>query len=100
MILRPSRDCAHIADIVDIITRSLDRSNDYEICDFEKGSRALLSDFIALVKKYDEKKVLVKTLPNKTGNVPYMSANDRKVDSSLGCKVKASFEENIKRAVQ
>lgn len=95
-----SRDYTYIADIVDGIVRSLDRPNGYEIYNLGKGSGTSLSNFIALVQKYTEKKALVKILPNQPGDVPYTCADVRKAQSLLGYKAKVSFEEGIKRTVQ
>lgn len=95
-----SRDYTYIADIVDGIVRSLDRPNGYEIYNLGKGSGTSLSNFIALVQKYTEKKALVKILPNQPGDVPYTCADVRKAQSLLGYKAKVSFEEGIERTVQ
>jgi len=95
-----SRDYTYIADIVDGIVRSLDRPNGYEIYNLGKGDGTSLSEFIALVQKYTEKKALVKILPNQPGDVPYTCADVRKARCLLGYKAKVSFEEGIKRTVQ
>ena len=72
----------------------------HQVFNLRKEDRAFSSEFIAYAQKYEEKKALIKVVPDQLGNVLRTHANIFKVHTLLGCKSKVAFKEEICRSTE
>jgi len=93
------RDYTYIDDIIDGISKSLDKELGFEIINLGNSQTVPLKYFINLVGKILKKPVKVTQVPEQPGDVPITYANIAKAKKLLGYSPKTSFDQGMKKLV-
>lgn len=94
-----SRDYTYVSDIVDGVTRAIDRPYPYQIMNLGKGSGTKLNEFISLVEKHVGKRARITLLPTQPGDVPFTNADISKASRLLGYTSKVPIDDGIRKTV-
>ena len=91
------RDFTYIDDIVDGITKSIDKIFKFEIFNLGRGKKVDLNYMIKLIQEYSDKKAKIVYKPVPTGDVPLTFADITKAKNILGYDPSINIEEGIKK---
>lgn len=94
------KDFTYIDDIVDGITRALNRPFAYEVFNLGNAKPVLLKEYVALLEKHLGKAAEKNYLPLQLGDVPKSFAAIAKARKLLGYEPKVKVEEGISRFVE
>jgi len=93
------RDYTYIDDIVDGISRSLDKELGFEIINLGNSQTVPLKYFINLVGKILKKPVKVTQVPEQPGDVPITYADITKAKKLLGYNPQTSFDQGMEKLI-
>jgi len=94
------RDYTHISDIVDGISKSIDKLSGYEIINLGESYSISLAYLVALLEQYTGTKAKIRRLPMQPGDVEKTYADISKAKSLLDYKPKIKFENGIKDFIE
>jgi len=95
-----SRDYTYIDDIVNGITRTLEKDFNFEIINLGNNHPIKLTEFIIILEKIIGKKARVKKLQMQTGDVETTWANVVKAKKLLGWMPKTKFSAGLARYIE
>lgn len=94
------RDYTYVGDIVEGITKCLDKTFGYEIINLGNNNPVSLNTFIKILEEITGKKANVKEMPTQEGDVDVTCADITKAKKFLGWEPRVSFEKGIRRFVE
>jgi UDP-glucuronate 4-epimerase len=94
------RDYTYVGDIVEGVTKALEKNLDFEIINLGNSTLIDLNHFIKVVEKAVGRKAKIKQYPEQEGDVPVTCASIDKAKNMLGWEPKVSIEEGMKKFVE
>jgi UDP-glucuronate 4-epimerase len=93
------RDYTYIDDIMDGVTKAMDRRFPFEIFNLGESRTVELAYLISLIERAAGKKAVVRRLPDQAGDVPVTYADIGRAREKLGYQPRVTIEEGIERFV-
>lgn len=93
------RDYTYIDDILDGVTRAIDKPFPYAVFNLGESRTVELGQLISIIEKEAGRSAVLKNSPEQPGDVPVTYADIRNAGSLLGYSPKVPIEEGIKRFV-
>ena len=94
------RDYTFVADIVDGVTRALERADGYKVYNLGNNRTVELNELIQLLEKNIGKKARIEYLPPQPGDVPLTCANIERARQELGYNPTVPIELGLERFVE
>jgi UDP-glucuronate 4-epimerase len=94
------RDYTFVADIVDGVTRALERADGYKVYNLGNNRTVELNELIQLLEKNIGKKAKIEYLPPQPGDVPLTCANIERARQELGYNPTVPIELGLERFVE
>jgi len=95
-----ARDYTYISDIVDGVTRAIDRPLDYEIINLGGHRATKLRDLIDIISKHVGKPAIIEQKPLQPGDVAITFADVSRAEALLGYAPKVDIDEGVRRFVE
>jgi len=93
------RDYTYVDDIIDGLTRSLDRPQGFEVFNLGESRTVELRELVALLEEATGRKAAIRYEPDQPGDVPLTCADVTKAGRMLGYQPTVPIEEGIRRFV-